>query len=158
MAMLGAINGVLYAAVRGALAPKLRLPLWTVFAAVVGGATIVHEDGVDFTFLEPAALAIALFVALPGAAAAVVVLLVERWSRVEPWSDGRLTIGLGVGAIAGTFALGFAVLVAAAALVVRRTGLHSLLARVAHVAVPTALVAVTMVSCWRLVAVSLRIL
>ncbi len=158
MAMLGAVNGVVYAAVRGALPPKLRLPLWSVFAAVVGGAAVVHDEGVDFTLLEPAALAIALFVALPGAAAAVVVLLVERWSRIEPWSDGRLAVGLCLGAIAGTFALGFAALVAVAALGVRRARLDSMLARVASVAVPATLVAVIAVSCWRLAAVSLRIL
>jgi hypothetical protein len=158
MAMLGAINGVLYAAVRGALPPKLRLPLWSVFAAALGGANIVHDDGVDFTFLEPAALAIALFVALPGAAAAVVVLLVERWTRVEPWSDRRLSIGLCLCAVAGTFALAFAALVAVAALAVRRAGLDSLLARVARVAMPAALVVVTAVSCWQLAAVSARIL
>jgi len=158
MAMLGAINGVLYAAVRGALPRRLRLPLWSVFAAVLGGASIVHDDGVDFTFVEPAALAIALFVLLPGAAAAVVVLLVERWSRVEPWSDSRLAIGLCLGAIAGTFALGFAALVAVVALGVRRSGLDSLLARVARVAVPAGLVVVTAISLWELVTTSSRIL
>jgi hypothetical protein len=158
MAMLGAINGVLYAALRGALPRKLRLPLWSVLAAALGGASIIHDDGVDFVFLEPAALAIALFVLLPGAAAAVVVLLVERWMRVEPWSDRRLSIGLCIGALAGTFALGFAVLVAAGALGLRRARLDGLLARVARVAVPAALVVVTAVSCWRLAAVSARIL
>jgi hypothetical protein len=158
MAMLGAINGVLYAAVRGALPRRLRLPLWSVFAAVLGGASIVHDDGVDFTFVEPAALAIALFVLLPGAAAAVVVLLVERWSRVEPWSDSRLAIGLCLGAIAGTFALGFAALVAVVALGVRRSGLDSLLARVARVAVPAGLIVVTAISLWVLVTTSTRIL
>ena len=65
MAMLGGINGVLYAAFRGAIPPRVRLPLWSLFAAALGGANIVHEDGVDFTFLEPAALAVALFVAYP---------------------------------------------------------------------------------------------
>jgi hypothetical protein len=158
MAMLGAINGVLYAALRTAIPQTLRLTLWSVFAAALGGANIVHDDGVDFAFLEPAALAIALFVLLPGSAAAVVVLLVERWTRVEPWSDRRLSIGLGIGAVAGTFALGFAALVAAGALVVRRARLDSLLARVARVAVPVALVVVTAVSCWQLAAVSARIL
>jgi hypothetical protein len=158
MAMLGGINGVLYAALRGAIPRKLRLPLWSVFAAALGGANIVHDDGVDFAFLEPAALAIALFVLLPGAAAAMVVLLVERWMRVEPWSDRRLSIGLCIGAVAGTFALAFAGLVAAGALVVRRAGLDSLLARVARLAVPAALVAVTAVSLWELVTTSTRIL
>ena len=158
MAMLGGINGVLYAALRGAIPQQLRLPLWSVFAAALGGASIVHDDGVDFAFLEPAALAIALFVVLPGAAAALVVLLVERWMRVEPWSDRRLSIGLCSGAVAGTFAVGFALIVAAAALVTRRARLDSLLARVARVAVPAALVVATAVSCWRLAAVSARIL
>ena len=65
MAMLGGINGVFYAALRTAIPRKLRLPLWSVFAAALGGANIVHDDGVDFALLEPAALAIALFVLLP---------------------------------------------------------------------------------------------
>jgi hypothetical protein len=158
MALLGAINGILYAALRGAIPRRLRLPLWSVFAAILGGANIVHEDGVDFTFVEPAALAIALFVLLPGAAAAVVVLLVERWSHVEPWSDSRLSIALCAGAIAGTFALGFAALVAVAALVVRRIGVDGVLTRVARVAVPLGLVAVTSISAWELVTTAARIL
>lgn len=158
MAMLGAINGVLYAVLRGSIPARLRLPLWTVLAATLGGANIVHDDGLDFVVLEPAALAIALFVLLPGAAAAVVVLLVERWSRVEPWSDRRLSIGLGIGALAGTFALGFAALVAAVALAVRRAGLDGVLSRVARFAVPAALVVVSAVSCWQLAEVSARIL
>jgi hypothetical protein len=157
MAMLGAINGVLYAAFRGAIPPRLRLPLWSVFAAALGGANIVHEDGVDFTFLEPAVLAVALFVLLPAAAAAVVVLLVERWSRVEPWSDRRLGVAIGVAALAGSFALLFAGLVASGALVVRRARLDRLVARVASVAVPAALVVVTVVSAWELVTESARI-
>jgi hypothetical protein len=158
MAMLGAINGVLYAALRGAIPRKLRLPLWSVFAAALGGANVVHDDGVDFTFLEPAALAIALFVLLPGAAAAVVVVLVERWIGTEPWSNGRLSVGLCVGALAGTFALGFAALVGVGALVVRRAGVDALLARVARVAVPAGLVVVTAISLWELVTTSTRIL
>jgi hypothetical protein len=158
MAMLGGVNGVLYAAVRGAIPRPLRLPLWSVVAAAVGGAGIVHDGGVDFVFLEPAALAIALFVLLPGAAAAVVVLLAERWMRVEPWSDRRLSIGLCICAAAGTFALGFAAFVALGALVLRRVRLARPLARVARVAVPAALVLVAAVSCWQLVAVSTRIL
>ena len=155
---LGAINGVLYAAFRGAIPARLRLPLWTVFAAALAGANIVHEDGVDFTFLEPRALAIALFVLLPGAAAAVVVLLVERWNRAEPWADVRLSAGLCVAAVAGSVALLFAAVVALAALVVRRLRLARLLGRVARVAVPAALVVVTALSGWELVTTSARIL
>jgi len=158
MAMLGGFNGVLYAALRGAIPTRLRLPLWSVFSAALGGANVVHEDGVDFVFLEPAALAIALFVLLPGAAAAVVVLLVERWSVVEPWLDRRLAGGLALAALAGTFALGFAALVAASALVVRRLRADRLLGRSARIAVPAALVVVTAISAWELAATSARIL
>ena len=157
MAMLGGINGVLYAALRGGIPARLRLPLWSLFAAALGGANIVHEDGVDFTFLEPAALAVALFVLLPGVAAAVVVLLVERWSRVEPWSDRRLAVGLGAAAVAGTFALVVGAFVAAGALALRTARLDRIFARLAALAVPAALVVVTAVSAWELLTESIRI-
>lgn len=157
MAMLGGINGVLYAALRGGIPARLRLPLWSAFAAALGGANIVHEDGVDFTFLEPAVLAVALFVLLPGAAAAVVVLLVERWSGGEPWGDRRFGVGLCVAALAGTVALVFAAVVAAGALALRTARLDRVVARVAAVAVPAVLVVVTAVSAWELLTVSLRI-
>lgn len=158
MAMLGAINGVLYAAARTALPERLRLPLWVAFAAALGGATIVHEDGVDFTLLEPAALAIALFVLLPGVAAALVVVLVERWSGREPWADRRLTTALCLAALGGTFALAFAAIVGAGALAVRRAGLGALVRGLGRVAVPLGLLAVTIVSGWQLLAESIRIL
>ena len=157
MATLGGLNGVLYAAFRGAIRPGLRLPLWSVLAAALGGANIVHEDGVDFTALEPASLAVVLFVLLPGAAAAVVVVLVERWSLVDPWSDGRLGVALGAAAVAGTFALVFAAVVAAGAVALRRARLDRLAERVGRVAVPAALLVVTAVSAWELVSESLRI-
>jgi hypothetical protein len=59
--------------------PRLRLPLWSLFTAAFGGATIVREDGVDFTLLEAAWPS--CFVALPAAAAALVMVLVRRWAR-----------------------------------------------------------------------------
>ncbi len=155
---LGALNGVLYAAFRGALPARLRLPLWTVFAAALGGATVVDEEGVDFTLLEPAALAIGLFVLLPGAAAALVVLLVERWSRAEPWADTRLSVGICVAALLGSVALALAALVAAGALVLRKVGLDRLVGRLARVAVPAGLLVVTALSGWELVKESARIL
>ena len=157
MAALGAANGVLYAAVREVLPRGLRLPLWVALAAALGGATIVHEDGLDFTLLEPAALAVALFVALPAVAAGLVVALVERWSARRPWADRRLATGLVLAASVGTVALGFAALVGGAALVVRRAGLGAPIRALGRVAVPLALIAVTVVSTWQLVAESIRI-
>lgn len=157
MAMLGAINGVLYAALRGAISARLRLPLWTVSAAALGGATIVHEDGVDFTLLEPAALAIALFVLLPAAAAAFVVLLVERWSRMTPWTNSRLAACLGIATACGTLALGFAAMVGVGALLLRRVALDGLVGRVARLAVPAGLTVGTLVAAWELCSESARI-
>jgi len=92
MTTLGAMNGVLYAALRAAIPGRLRLPLWVGFAALVGGSLFVHDEGVDFTLISPALLAIALFVLLPGVAAALVVLLVERWDREAAWRNRRLTV------------------------------------------------------------------
>jgi hypothetical protein len=121
MTMLGGINGVLYAAVRTAIPPRLRLPLWATFAALFGGANFVHYDGVDFTLLEPALLAILLFIALPGVAAALVVFLVERWSETRPWENRRFAAGLVVATVASTFAVVFALVVTGVALVLRRS-------------------------------------
>lgn len=158
MTMLGAVNGVLYAAVRGWLPRRLRLPLWSLAAAALGGATIVHEDGVDFTMLEPVALAIALFVILPGVAAAIVVLLVERWIDREPFSERRLDAVVVVAALCGTFALVVGVVVGVAALVGRDTGLNRVLQPVARVVAPLALVAVGVVAAVDLVGTASRLL
>lgn len=157
MTMLGAVNGVLYAALRQSIPPGLRLPVWCVFAAAFGGAAIVHEDGVDFTLLEPAALAVALFVALPAVAAALVVVLVERWAHVEPWTDRRLSVGLCIAALAGTLALAFAALIGAFALGARRAGVDDPLRRAGRVAVPAGLLVVAAISGWELVTESIRI-
>jgi hypothetical protein len=120
MTMVGGVTGVFYGALRSAIPGRLRLPLWVTVWACFGGASIVHDDGVDFTLVEPALLSIVLFVALPGIGAGVVVLLVERWQRAAPWRDRRLTALLVVASLASTFALIFAALVAAAALLLRR--------------------------------------
>lgn len=159
MAVLGGANGVLYAVVRTAIPARFRLPLWVGFAALVGGASFVQEDGVDFTVLEPAALAIALFVALPAIAAAVVVLLVERWSLAPPWGDRKLTALLIVGALVSTFALVFAAVVMVVSLALRYAfGAADPLRRVAGVLVPVALVVISVIAGVDLVRESSRIL
>jgi hypothetical protein len=141
MTTLGAANGVLYAAVRSAIPRRLRLPLWVLFAAAVGGARVVHQDGVDFRLLEPAALAVALFVALPALAASLVVALVEHWVVVDPAERRRLLVALVVAAAAATVALLFAAGVGLVALLVRRTpGLAAVVPAVGRVVVPVTLV------------------
>lgn len=158
MTALGAVNGLLYAVLRTSIPSRLRLPLWVGFAAIVGGSVFVHEDGVDFTLISPVLLAIALFVLLPGVAAALVVLLVERWSRQAPWRDRRLTVLVAAAALASTFALAPAALVAVAALVARRVGARDLLLQIGRVVVPLGLVAVAVLAGIDLVTESGRIL
>jgi hypothetical protein len=157
-AALGAINGVLYAAVRDAIPPALRLPLWTLVGAAVVGAAVVHEDGIDFSLLEPHALAVALFVGLPALASAAVVVLVERCDRVEPWGNPRLTALLVAAALCGTVALAFSAVVAFGALAVRRAGLADVARSAGRIAVPAGIVVATVVSGLELVRESARIL
>jgi hypothetical protein len=158
MTFVGAANGLLYAALRSAVPPRLRLPLWTLLAATAGGASFVHEDGIDFTLLEPAALAVVLFVALPALAAALVVVLVERWVDVEPWAERRLVGVLLVAAVASTLALVLAAVVGAVAVVARRAGAVELFRPVSRIAVPLVLVAVTLVAAVNLITEASRII
>jgi hypothetical protein len=142
MTALGAVNGVLYGVLRTAIPVRLRLPLWAGLWALVGGASFVHKDGIDFNLLEPAILAVALFVALPGLAAAAVVLLVERWAAPPQWANRRLTALLVVASLASTFALVVAVVVMALAFALRRSlgPAGSVRLRVARVLIPAGLV------------------
>jgi hypothetical protein len=70
---------------------RARVPAMAAFYGVVGGAMLVHTDGVDFKVLEPAFLAIALFVAISAGFGAVVAHLVGRaaadgaWPQTWPW-------------------------------------------------------------------------
>jgi hypothetical protein len=156
MAALGAANGGLYAVLRSSIPSHLRAPLWSLFGAAAGGSQFIHADGVDFTFLEPLWLAVLAFVALPGVAALVVVLLVERWLR-DPERQ-RHPVALAVGAALGTVAL---VLVAALGLVVlvgRRLGLAAPAARLGHVVVPAGLVLGIAASAWYTAAEAAQIL
>jgi hypothetical protein len=83
----GVLGGLVFLAVR-----QLRFgPSWfrtasiTIGPAVVVGAMLVHTDGIDFRLLQPAWLAIALFVALPGLFAYTVSRLTDRWSAEGSW-------------------------------------------------------------------------
>jgi hypothetical protein len=56
-----------------------------VFYGVIGGALMVHRDGIDFNVLEPAALAIALFVVICAGFGAAVAWLVDVAAREDAW-------------------------------------------------------------------------
>jgi hypothetical protein len=156
MAALGTVNGALYATLRGSIPRRLRAPLWVLFAATVGGSQFVHEEGVDFTVLDPSWLAVGAFVLLPGLAALAVVLLVERWLGEPPRSPGVPWLGLA--AAIGTVGLLAAAALGVAVVYARRLGVSRPLARAGRVLVPAVLVTGILVSAWSLVAEAGRIL
>jgi hypothetical protein len=146
MAAAGAANGILYVVLRGAIPARARAPLWTLFAAFVGGSQFLHAEGIDFTLLEPLWFAVLSFVALPGFAALVVVLLAERWLADE---SSRPTVPvLAIAAVTGTVALLLGAVAAGAVLGARRLGLAGRLAGVGRLVVPAALVIGTLAGAW----------
>lgn len=79
--VLGAAAGVVWVIVRG-----LRFgPAWwravsmPLAATLVIGDQLVHTDGVDFTLLDPAALAVGLTLAVPALATVIITALGDRW-------------------------------------------------------------------------------
>lgn len=65
--LLGAFSGLLYACLSPLQVgePWFRTLSISVGAGVVVASQVVHSDGVDFTFLEPAWLAVGMFVLIP---------------------------------------------------------------------------------------------
>jgi hypothetical protein len=79
--VIGAVGGLVWVAVRG-----LRFgPAWwravsmPLAATLVIGDQVVHADGVDFTLLEPAALAVGFTLAAPALATVIATVLGDRW-------------------------------------------------------------------------------
>jgi hypothetical protein len=87
MTAIGMAGGVFYLIVRGWLPAPLRAAAIGAFGAAVGGAIVVHPDGIDFVVLEPQWLAIAMFVALPAIYGVAMSLLAERFLRTS--EEGR---------------------------------------------------------------------
>jgi len=142
---LGGVAGIAYASFRAAIQRlRARLVLWTALCTLLVGGGLVRTDGVDFVLLEPTALAVAGFVALPGITGLLIALLVERWSRVTP-SRNWVTAGiLAPGALSPPAVL-VAILVGLGWLAFARLP-GSLPAQFARVAVPTAAVAAIVLS------------
>lgn len=79
-AELGLVGAIIYIAVRWLLfGPGWFRVVCVALGAGIGvGSVLVHTDGVDFTLLRPAWLAIALFVAIPAAYGAALTLIAEN--------------------------------------------------------------------------------
>lgn len=88
------VIGPIFALLRLWLPQRLRSPIFALFFGLVGGATIVHADGVDFQVLSPRLLAIGLFVALPAAFGAVLEPLRGIIERSLPRLPDLLLIGV----------------------------------------------------------------
>jgi hypothetical protein len=112
----GAFFGVVFVVIRRALPVEWRSWSWALVGGSVGGSLILHADGVDFNLLEPAWLAVVMFIAIPAGGAALMAIWVERWDR---WwfTNRRRTIATALPTLV-LVPLIFPLLVAAAAVVV----------------------------------------
>jgi len=79
--LMGCLVGLIIVAGRPFFPKRGMAFAWALAGAIVGGAMFIHEDGVDFTLLEPRWLAVVLFVALPAAGAGTIATLIERYPR-----------------------------------------------------------------------------
>ncbi|MFC7494463.1 MULTISPECIES: hypothetical protein [unclassified Nocardioides] len=84
---LGLVGGLIYLALRTlAIGPSwFRIACLTAGGTVVLGAALIHQDGVDFTLLDPDWLPVVLFLAIPLVFIPAVALLIERWLRPTSW-------------------------------------------------------------------------
>jgi hypothetical protein len=80
---LGIAGGIFYLIVRRWIPERWRVPLMTLFFALVGGAGLIGPSEVDFTLLAPLSLAIALFVVIPAAYGAAMPWMTERLLRED---------------------------------------------------------------------------
>jgi hypothetical protein len=90
--LIGAAVGIIGAGVYRLVSPWLIGPVWFhrattgLAAAAVGGAMLVHADGIDFTLLQPTWLAIGLFVALPAMFGTFIGPAVDAVARPDSWT------------------------------------------------------------------------
>ena len=81
-AALGSVAAVVYMSVRPALPARWRRAMWATVCGAIGGGAIIHSDGIDFNLLEPTALAIAMFIAIPAGGGWLMAYFIDRW---QPW-------------------------------------------------------------------------
>jgi len=134
---LGGATGLAYLVLRNGLPRRGRAVVWGVFLGAVSGASTLAPGSFDFSALDPKAFAVASFVALPGIAAFLIALLVDRLLELEPWSNRLLALVLALCALPLFPVAPVIALVGGGMLLLRRTErLRDLVERVGRVAVP----------------------
>lgn len=137
---LGGLTGLAYVVLRSGLPRRGRAVMWGGFLGLVGGAQNLAPGSFDFSALDPKWFAVASFVIMPGVAAFVIALLVERLLVVEPWSSRLLSGFLGVCALPLLPVLPVILLVAGGLFGLRRRpGLAATVGRAGRVVVPLAI-------------------
>lgn len=95
LVIVGAAVGLIGAVAYVAVAPWLIGPTWFrrftvgVTAGALGGAMLIHADGVDFTSTGPLWFAVALFVALPVAAGVALAFVTDAVAAPGSWTARR---------------------------------------------------------------------
>lgn len=90
--LLGSVVGMIGAAAYQMVTCRLIGPRWFrrattgLASAAVVGSMLIHSDGIDFTLLKPAWLAVGLFIALPGVFGVVIGWVVDSVSRTDSWT------------------------------------------------------------------------
>lgn len=144
---LGAGTGLVYLILRTALPRRGRVIVFGVFVTLFRGADTLAPGSFDFSALDPKVFAVVSFIALQGVAALLIALLVERLLRVEPWSTRPLAVVLALAALPLTPVLPVIGIVVAAMIGLRRTPAVALvIGRIARVAVPVLVVALSVKS------------
>ena len=84
---LGLIAALVYLVLRNlTLGPRwLRIAELSTGGAVTVAALLIHPNGVDFTVLDPAWLAVVLFVTIPAVFVVLLCLLAEHWLAPDSW-------------------------------------------------------------------------
>ncbi|MFN8618554.1 MAG: hypothetical protein U0837_15810 [Dehalococcoidia bacterium] len=116
-AFLGSLAGIFVALALTYMPWAWAPSAWVIPGATIGGAALIHGDGVDFTPVQPHWLAIALFVLVPALGLACVAHFIRLWEGWW-WIDRRrtaLAAATGAWPLVVLFPLGLAVVAAGAA-------------------------------------------
>jgi hypothetical protein len=94
-AALGALAGLFHVVVGPLLPGRAGRLAFGALGGLVGGAAILHDDGIDFSLVRPPGLSVVLFVAIPALGAWSVAALGDRWrARWPAWSWRRRVAAL----------------------------------------------------------------